>query len=136
MADFKISRSAGLTSRSSLLRAVVYMNVLAGWKHESGAWLVIAECPSFPQTMNVHWRATDHYSESCLEFVDSFTDDESKDAWARALKSAEIAWEAGPSTALEDKARASDAKWKNKLSEAGERGGRKSGETRSAIAEA
>lgn len=136
MADFKITRSAGLTTLTPLLRAIVYSNILAAWRHDSGAWLVIAECPSFPGVLNVHWRSTDHYSENCLEYVDAFENSSHALAWARALGSAENAWAAGPSEALAAKATASAEKWKSKLQEGGTRGGQQSGKVRAEMSEA
>lgn len=96
MDAFKISRSQGDATLTPALRGIVYLRVLAGWQHPSGAWLVIAETPGFPSHMSVHWRACAHYGTDALEFADAFDDLDRDAGWARALKSAEIAYAQGP----------------------------------------
>jgi len=135
MPDFKIRRNAAASTLSSGLRAIVFFKIECGFEHESGAWLVIASIPNFPDVYNVHWRATDYYGEGKLEFVDAFEDADKDRAWARALQSAESAWEDGPADVLKERAAKSAAKRKTGQIEATTRGGHASGEARREKAE-
>lgn len=136
MAEFDISRGAGRATLDPALRAIVYLEMLAGFHHECGAWLVIAACPAFPSVLSIHWRATSHYSEDCLEFVGAFEEPDEEKAWLRALKCAEIAWQNGPSKVLETTARESQDRYNARLLEGRTKGGRNSGKVRKENSEA
>jgi hypothetical protein len=135
MADFTIRRNAAASTLTSGLRAILFYKIECGWQHESGAWLVIASIPNFPDVYNVHWRATDYWGEGKLEFIDAFEDADKDRSWARALQSAESAWDAGPAEVLKERAAVSAGKRKTGQTEATTRGGHKSGEVRKEKAE-
>lgn len=135
MASFKITRAAGSASLTGLLRSIVYLTALAAWKHESGAWLVIASIPSNPHVLTVHWRASEHWGSDGLEFVAAFEEADDKTAWARALKSAETAWADGPGEGVLAKAERTKGRLTDKLRDGGTKGGLKSGKVRAEIAD-
>ncbi len=135
MDAFKISRSAALASVTPLMRSIVYLTIIAAWKHESGAWLCIATTPGHPAHYSVHWRSTEHWGAGSLEFVDAFENPLPVKAWAHALESAEKAWTDGPSVTIRDKAEKTRDMLTDKLSSAGTRGGQKSGQVRAAMSE-
>lgn len=127
---FDISLDEARAGMHPELSKIIYHNVLAGWRHESGAWLTIEKVPNLPHYF-VAWRATPFWGNRYISYDYGFIENNPLLAWPRALKQAESLFEVGPSGQVMDRA----AETFSNYSERGEKAGKKSGQVRSAKAQ-
>jgi hypothetical protein len=126
---FDISQSEATAGVPGGLKDIVWHNVLAAWRHDSGAWLTIEQIPGFSIYMVV-WHAVPYWAGRVMHYEAAFELPDDDLAWPTALHAAHVVFDKGPRGPVLEKA----IETMGNLRANASRGGKSSGRVRSAKA--